>query len=104
MEREAKRLLAEVGLDHVPDAPVSTFSGGMKRRCSIAIACIGDVKVRGVWRALCTWLLPVLHRSGARLTMLCAAVALCALLNVQVLLLDEPTTGTSAGTVVSTWL
>ena len=45
VEAEARRLLKEVGLDHVPDAPVSTFSGGMKRRCSIAIACIGDVKV-----------------------------------------------------------
>jgi len=42
---EVERLLKEVGLDHVGDAPVSTFSGGMKRRCSIAVACIGDVKV-----------------------------------------------------------
>lgn len=38
-------LLKAVELDDVADHPISTFSGGMKRRLSVAIASIGDPKV-----------------------------------------------------------
>lgn len=39
------RLLKQVGLDDVKDAYVSTFSGGMKRRLSVAISAIGNPRV-----------------------------------------------------------
>lgn len=41
-EREAWQKLKMVGLDGVGNDRVSTFSGGMKRRLSVAISAIGD--------------------------------------------------------------
>jgi len=37
--------LKDVGLFHVKNAHVSTFSGGMKRRMSLAISAIGNPKI-----------------------------------------------------------
>lgn len=39
------KLLTQVGLEDVKDAYVQTFSGGMKRRLSVAISLIGNPKV-----------------------------------------------------------
>jgi ABC-2 type transport system ATP-binding protein len=43
-EREQEKL-REVDLLHVADKPVGTFSGGMKRRLSVAISSIADPKM-----------------------------------------------------------
>lgn len=61
---EVARLLADVGLSDVAGQRVGGFSGGMKRRLSIAIAAIGNPKL---------------------------------------LLLDEPTTGTDPGSRRAVW-
>lgn len=37
--------LKDVDLNHVKDAQISTFSGGMKRRVSLAISAIGNPKI-----------------------------------------------------------
>ena len=39
------QLLEKVGIDDVKDAQVGCFSGGMKRRLSVAISAIGNPKV-----------------------------------------------------------
>jgi ABC-type multidrug transport system ATPase subunit len=46
-EREAEidNRLKDVGLLHVKHAQISTFSGGMKRRLSLAISAIGNPKI-----------------------------------------------------------
>jgi ABC-type multidrug transport system, ATPase component len=43
--KEAEEKLVEVNLAHVQDKLVGTFSGGMKRRLSVAISGVGDPKV-----------------------------------------------------------
>ena len=45
MEEEISRLLEAVQLSHVADYRVSTFSGGMKRRLSVALSFLGDPKI-----------------------------------------------------------
>lgn len=45
MEEEIRTRLEEVSLWDVKDNPSSSFSGGMKRRLSVAISLIGDPKV-----------------------------------------------------------
>ena len=45
VEAEGRRCLAQVKLDHVAHQRPGTFSGGMRRRLSLAIATIGDPKV-----------------------------------------------------------
>lgn len=45
IEDQSDRLLKCVNLDDVKDAQVVSFSGGMKRRLSVAIATIGDPKI-----------------------------------------------------------
>ncbi|KAL5467673.1 hypothetical protein EMCRGX_G031936 [Ephydatia muelleri] len=45
MEDEMNRLLDAVQLSHVADYRVSTFSGGMKRRLSVALSFLGDPKI-----------------------------------------------------------
>jgi len=67
VEAEVEKRLAEVSLTSSADRPAGKFSGGMKRRLSLAIACIGDpavliadecsagldpVNKRDVWRLL----------------------------------------------------
>lgn len=44
-QREIQSILQTVGLDHVADDRVSSFSGGMKRRLSIGISTIGNPRV-----------------------------------------------------------
>jgi ABC-type multidrug transport system ATPase subunit len=41
IETEINRRLKEVDLLHVKKAPINTYSGGMKRRISLAISAIG---------------------------------------------------------------
>ena len=43
--RQCQAKLAEVALSHVENAQVRTFSGGMKRRLSMAISSMGDPRV-----------------------------------------------------------
>lgn len=45
VEEEVTRRLKQVDLEDVRDTPVGTYSGGMQRRVSIAIAFVGDPKV-----------------------------------------------------------
>jgi len=45
MEAEIEQLLKKVQLDDVKDAQAGTFSGGMKRRLSVAISAIGNPKI-----------------------------------------------------------
>lgn len=45
IEPTCNDLLTKVGLADVKEAQVSTFSGGMKRRMSVAISSIGDPKI-----------------------------------------------------------
>lgn len=45
IERQAEEKLKQMGLSKVKDHQVSTFSGGMKRRLSVAVAAIGDPQV-----------------------------------------------------------
>jgi len=45
LEEYKRSKLTEVGLQEVGDKLVKTFSGGMKRRLSIAIASVGDPQV-----------------------------------------------------------
>lgn len=45
IEDEISKRLREVRLSHVRKATVSTFSGGMRRRISLAISAIGNPKV-----------------------------------------------------------
>lgn len=44
IDNEINRRLKEVDLMHVKKAPIATFSGGMKRRTSLAISAIGYYK------------------------------------------------------------
>ncbi len=44
-KKRARQLLEEVGLSHVADKKVKTFSGGMKRRIGIAQAIINEPKI-----------------------------------------------------------
>ena len=44
-EKEIEELLEKVNLTHVADKQVQTFSGGMKRRLSVAISAVGDPKI-----------------------------------------------------------
>lgn len=43
--QEAEKLLADVDLDKVASLRTGSYSGGMKRRISLAIALIGDPKL-----------------------------------------------------------
>ena len=45
IEEKSNELLVQVGLEDVKDAQVSTYSGGMKRRLSVAISVIGDPRI-----------------------------------------------------------
>ena len=45
IDRTSEDLLTKVGLADVKTAQVGTFSGGMKRRMSVAISSIGDPKI-----------------------------------------------------------
>lgn len=45
IEEKSNKLLAQVGLEDVKDAQVGTYSGGMKRRLSVAISVIGDPRI-----------------------------------------------------------
>ena len=45
IEEKSNELLAQVGLEDVKDAQVCTYSGGMKRRLSVAISVIGDPRI-----------------------------------------------------------
>ena len=45
IEEKSNELLKQVGLEDVKTAHVGSFSGGMKRRISVAISAIGDPKV-----------------------------------------------------------
>ena len=45
INEESQKLLEMVGLSDVKDAQVRTFSGGMKRRVSVAISVIGNPKI-----------------------------------------------------------
>ncbi len=45
IDREVKQRLNEVELGHVMNARIGTFSGGMKRRVSLAISGIGNPKI-----------------------------------------------------------
>lgn len=45
LEKEIDHRLKQVSLYHVRNHPVGSFSGGMKRRLSVALACIGDPPV-----------------------------------------------------------
>ena len=45
IEETSNSLLASVGLEDVKNAQVGSYSGGMKRRLSVAISAIGDPKV-----------------------------------------------------------
>lgn len=45
IEEKSNELLAQVGIADVKDAQVSTYSGGMKRRLSVAISVIGDPRI-----------------------------------------------------------
>jgi ABC-type multidrug transport system ATPase subunit len=45
LQDEAFHKLKEVNLDHVANQRVSTFSGGMRRRLSVAISLIGNPKI-----------------------------------------------------------
>lgn len=45
IEEQCGSLLKQVNLDDVKNAEVSTFSGGMKRRLTVAISAIGNPKV-----------------------------------------------------------
>jgi len=45
IDNEAEQLLKNVKLDDVKDAQVGTYSGGMKRRLSVAISAIGNPKI-----------------------------------------------------------
>ena len=45
IEEEVDNRLREVDLMHVKNAQIGTFSGGMKRRVSLAISAIGDPKI-----------------------------------------------------------
>ena len=44
-EKEINDRLNDVSLQHVKHAQISTFSGGMKRRLSLAISAIGNPKI-----------------------------------------------------------
>lgn len=45
IEESSIALLEQVGLEDVKNAQVSCYSGGMKRRLSVAISAIGNPKV-----------------------------------------------------------
>ena len=45
IEEEVDNRLREVDLMHVKNAQIGTFSGGMKRRVSLAISAVGDPKI-----------------------------------------------------------
>ena len=45
IEEEVDNRLREVDLMHVKNAQIGTFSGGMKRRVSLAISAVGDPRV-----------------------------------------------------------
>jgi len=45
IDEQSSILLEKVGIDDVKDAVVGSFSGGMKRRLSVAISAIGNPKV-----------------------------------------------------------
>ena len=45
IDATSEDLLTKVGLADVKTAQVGTFSGGMKRRMSVAISSIGDPKI-----------------------------------------------------------
>jgi ABC-type multidrug transport system ATPase subunit len=45
VQDEIRQLLEQVQLDHVADHRVGTFSGGMKRRLSVAIAFVGNPEI-----------------------------------------------------------
>jgi ABC-type multidrug transport system ATPase subunit len=45
IEEESIQLLKRVGLEDVKNAQVASFSGGMKRRLSVAISVIGNPKI-----------------------------------------------------------
>jgi ABC-type multidrug transport system ATPase subunit len=45
IEEQSIMLLEKVGIDDVKDAQVGSYSGGMKRRLSVAISAIGNPKV-----------------------------------------------------------
>lgn len=45
IDREVHEKISQVGLDDACDNPVGSFSGGMKRRLSVAISTIGNPKV-----------------------------------------------------------
>ena len=45
IEEESIQLLKRVGLEDVKNAQVGSFSGGMKRRLSVAISVIGNPKI-----------------------------------------------------------
>jgi len=45
IEKQSIKLLEQVNLEDVKDFHVSTYSGGMKRRLSVAISAIGNPKV-----------------------------------------------------------
>lgn len=67
IEREVHEKIVQVGLEEAADNPVGSYSGGMKRRLSVAISTIGNPKVvfmdepttgldpvnkRGVWHLI----------------------------------------------------
>lgn len=45
IEDETNDILTKVGLDDVKNARVGTFSGGMKRRLTVAISIIGNPRI-----------------------------------------------------------
>ena len=45
LEKQISEILAGVQLTDQRDQPVSTLSGGMRRRCSLAMSLIGDVTI-----------------------------------------------------------
>jgi ABC-type multidrug transport system ATPase subunit len=45
VRREAQSLLARVKLSHTAAMRSSSYSGGMKRRLSVALALLGDPKI-----------------------------------------------------------
>jgi ABC-type multidrug transport system ATPase subunit len=45
VEKEISVRLSQVGLEGVRNDRVSTFSGGMKRRLSVAIAAVGNPRI-----------------------------------------------------------
>lgn len=45
LKRKIDQLLETLGLDHVRNKKISTFSGGMKRRINLAIGLINDPKI-----------------------------------------------------------